>query len=308
MIVLLMVAGVALLAASGWFLVRAGVLPRMHMQSHLAQIEGYGVERVYGEVEGGEAPTGSGGFIEGAATALGRLASEALPSLPRLERNELSAAGIYGTSPETVHGYRLLAGGGAAALVILYAVVLSGRLSALVILLAVGAGGLGWELPLMVIRRRGRDRLASIDSQLPDLIDLLVASVEAGLGVGASMALLADRFEGPLGEELQILLQQQRLGTSGAAALAALSERVDTPSVRAFTRTLVRAEAMGGSVGSVLRNLASDARRRRRQRASERAAKVPLKLLFPLILLIFPALFVVLLYPAGYTIFQAFGH
>jgi tight adherence protein C len=308
MIVLMMILGVALVAASVWFLVRAGAVPRLHMESHLAQIDGYGAERVYGEVEG-DAVTGTapGRPFARLAARLGRFASQSIPSLPRLERKELNAAGIYSTEPEVVDGYRLLAGGVAAVVALLYGTVLTGGVSLLVAVLALAGAILGWELPALVIRRRGANRLAEIDKHLPDLIDLLVASVEAGLGVGASMALLGDRFEGPLGQELQLVLHQQRLGVSTAVAMNALGERADTPGVRAFARTLVRAEAMGGSVGAVLRNLAADARRRRRQQANERAAKVPLKLLFPLILLIFPALFVVLLYPAAYTIIRTFG-
>ncbi len=305
MIVLMMILGVGLLGLSAWSLVRAGILPRMKMQSHLAQIDGYGIERVSGEVEGDGTAARPSVRLAG---RVGHFAERSVPSLPRLTRKDLNAAGIYTMETEVVDGFRLMAGAAAAIVVLVYAVVLSGGLSVTSALVAVAAYAGGWYLPALVILRRGRARLAEIDKQLPDLIDLLVASVEAGMAVGASMALLADRFDGPLGDELRLLLHQQRLGTSTAAAMTAFSERADTPGVRAFARTLVRAEAMGGSIGPVLRNLAADARRRRRQAASERAAKVPIKLLVPLILLIFPSLFVVLLYPAAYTIIQTFGN
>jgi Flp pilus assembly protein TadB len=308
MIVGMMVIGLALLAACVWLLVRAGAVPRLRMESHLAQIGGYGAEPLRGEVEGDDiAVAEPSRLVARLAAALGGWAVETVPSLPRLESKDLNAAGIYSVSPEVIDGYRLLAGGGLAGLALLYATVLSGGFSLLALAITLACAFLGWDLPALVIRRRGRDRLGRIDRQLPDLIDLLVASVEAGLSVSASMALLAERFEGPLGQELRLALQQQRLGTSTAAAVTALSVRADTPSVRALARTLTRAEAMGGSIGPVLRNLAADGRRRRRQAASERAAKVPIKLLFPLVLLIFPSLFVVLLYPAGYTILHAFS-
>lgn len=308
MTVLMIVIGVALVAAAALLVVRAGTMSRLQMESHLAQLDGYGAEAVAGEVEGG--PTAGAQptrLVAQLAAALGRFSLESIPRLPRLERNELNAAGLYSVAPEVVEGYRLLAGAGLAFLVVLYGAVLSGGISFVVVALGVMAAFVGWDLPAFVIRRRGRHRLAEIDRRLPDLLDLLVASVEAGLSVSASMALLAERFDGPLGEELRLALHQQRLGTSTAAAMTALSERANTPSVRALARTLVRAETMGGSVGPVLRNLAADSRRRRRQNASERAAKVPIKLLFPLVLLIFPSLFVVLLYPAVYTIVHAFG-
>jgi tight adherence protein C len=278
------------------------------MQTHLAQIEGYGTERVYGEVEGDVVIAGGPTRpVDRLAAGLGRFASRSARALPRLQAAELHAAGIYSKDLDVIEGYRYLAAAAAGLLVLLYAVVLTGKFSAVIALAALAFAGLGWEVPALLIRRRGRNRLRQIDRQLPDLIDLLVASVEAGLGVGASMALLAGRFEGPLGEELRLVLRQQQLGTSSAAALLALSERADTTAVRAFARTLVRADAMGGSVGPVLRNLAGDARRRRGQQAREHAAKVPIKLLFPLVLLIFPSLFVVLLYPAVYTIVRQFG-
>lgn len=305
MIVLMMIVGVVLVAVAALFLVKAGAVPRLHMESHLAQIDGYGTEPGYGDVDG-DAGTASGPSLSRLAERFGQLASRSIPSLPRLERKDLNAAGIYSTKPEVVDGYRLLAGGAAGTVALLYATALNGGIP-LLVSFALGAALLGWRLPALVIQRRGRKRLVRIDKQLPDLVDLLVASVEAGMGVGASLALLGDRFEGPLGEELRLVLHQQRLGVSTATAMETLAERADTQGIRAFTRTLVRAEAMGGSIGQVLRNLAADARRRRRQAAAERAAKVPLKLMFPLILLVFPALFVVLLYPAAYTIVQQFG-
>jgi tight adherence protein C len=84
-------------------------------------------------------------------------------------------------------------------------------------------------------------------------------------------------------------------------------ERVDTPSVRAFARTVIRAESLGVSIGPIMRNLATDMRRRRRQAAQERVQKTPIKMLFPLMFLIFPSLFIVLLYPAMYTILHELG-
>jgi tight adherence protein C len=307
MIVLMMILGVVLMSASAWLLLRASLVARLKMESHLSNIDGYKVGRVSAEVEVGGAGTPPAKPLAQFGARAGRFAARSMPWLPRMDRKELNAAGIYSLEPEVVDGYRLLAGGTMATVILLYAIVLTGGISALLVAVALGGALLGWNMPTQVIRRRGRNRLMQIDKRLPDLIDLLVASVEAGLGVGASMALLADRFDGPLGDELQLVLHQQRLGTSNSAALQAFAERSDTPAVRAFTRTLIRAEAMGGSVGTVLRNLAADSRRRRRQTARERAAKVPLKILFPLILLIFPSLFVVLLYPAAYSILHSFG-
>lgn len=278
------------------------------MESHLGQIESYGAEQVSGEVERDGVPVAPPtSLVAQFAERVGEFTTRSLSSLPRLARKDLAAAGMYSVKLEVVEGYRYLAGGAAAALVLLYAVVLSGGLPPLAVVFVLAAAAAGWDLPALIIRRRGKLRLEEIDRQLPDLIDLVIASVETGLSVGAAVALLAERFEAPLGQELRLALQQQQLGTSTAAAMTAFAERAETPTARAFARTISRAEAMGGSIAPVLRNLAVDARRRRRQKANERAAKVPIKLLFPLVLLIFPALFVVLLYPAGYTIARTFG-
>jgi tight adherence protein C len=181
-------------------------------------------------------------------------------------------------------------------------VVLNDGVSVVSILLVVGALIVGWWLPVAVVRQRGRQRLNAIDRELPDLIDLLVATVEAGLGFAGSLRLIANRFEGPLGQELRLTLQQQNLGISNETALYDMLERANTHSMRAFVRTVLRAESLGMSIGQIMRNLATDMRQRRRQEVKEKVQKAPIKLLFPLLFLIFPALFIVILYPALYTI------
>jgi Flp pilus assembly protein TadB len=306
--VFLLVIGVLLVGATAWLLARAFALPRLRMDAHLSHIVSYGVEQVSGEVDSptarSELDQSFGRFAERLGTYLTGIA----PSVSPLKRGELAAAGIYSMTPETVHGYRLMAAVACPALVLMYAVVLGGSFSLIMLLLIVGAGALGWYGPALMIRQRGRERLRKLDRELPDLIDLLLATVEAGIGLGGALKMLAERFEGPLGEELQITLQQQNLGSSTATALGEMAERADTPAVRSFVRTLVRAEALGGSIGPILRNLAVEMRKRRRQAAQEQAQKTPIKLLFPLMFLIFPSLFIVLLYPAGYTIVHQLGN
>jgi tight adherence protein C len=305
--VLLLILGVMLVGATAWLLARAFALPRLRMDAHLSHIESYGVEQVAGEVDLPTARSELDQSFGRLAERLGKKLTGIAPSVSPLKRGELAAAGIYNMTPETVHGYRLMAALACPALVLLYAVVLGGSFSLITLLLIVSAGALGWYGPALMIRQRGRERLRKIDRELPDLIDLLLATVEAGIGLGGALRMLSDRFQGPLGQELRITLQQQSLGSSTAAALGELAERADTPAVRSFVRTLVRAEALGGSIGPILRNLAIEMRKRRRQAAQEQAQKTPIKLLFPLMFLIFPSLFVVLLYPAAYTIVHQLG-
>jgi tight adherence protein C len=144
-----------------------------------------------------------------------------------------------------------------------------------------------------------------MDDALPELIDLLVVTVEAGLGLSGSMQVAADRLRGPLGDELRLTLQEQRMGLTTTEALRNLLDRADTPGIRAFVRAIVQGETLGISIGQIMRDVATDMRKRRRQKAEERAQKAPIKILFPLIFLIFPAMFVVLLAPAIFAFLDA---
>jgi tight adherence protein C len=224
-----------------------------------------------------------------------------LPALPALEHRDLTAAALYDVSPEMVHGYRALA-----ALLfpsaLLFCAETTGGASGITLLVAIALGVGGWYFPAAAIQMRGQRRLNEIDRDLPDLIDLLTATMEAGMGFAASLELVAGRFRGALGEELRLTQQQQKLGVSNNQALKDMVERCDTGSMRSFVRTLRTAESMGVSIGPSMRELAHDVRRRRRQSADARMRKAPVKLLFPLIFLIFPALLIVVMYPAVYSL------
>ena len=112
------------------------------------------------------------------------------------------------------------------------------------------------------------------------------------------MRLAAEQFDGPLGDELRLTLQEQNVGATTEEALKNMARRADTPGVRAFVRAIVQGELLGVSIAQILRNLAIDMRKKRKARAEEQAQKAPVKMLFPLVLLIFPAMFIVLLLPA----------
>jgi tight adherence protein C len=305
MTVLLFLLGISLVGATVRLLIHAAVLPRLQLSAHLRGIQGYGFENAEG-APGVESRDHLGEAVAGLATRIGKLAMQTFPGVSPLKRGDLAAAGIYDSAPETVHGYRVLAAlllGG----VVLFLVAASGSVSMIMILMIVAATAAGWFLPASVIRGRGQKRLMAIDRDLPDLIDLLTATVEAGMGISGSINLVADRFKGALGDELRLTLRQQTLGMSMGNALSDMSERCDTPSVRAFVRTVTRGESLGGSIGPILRELAHDTRRRRRQSAREQMQKAPVKMLFPLMLLIFPALLIELMYPAIWTLLHNLG-
>jgi tight adherence protein C len=160
---------------------------------------------------------------------------------------------------------------------------------------------------MTIVRRRAERRLEQVESDLPELIDLLVVTVEAGLALNRSLQVASERFHGPLRDELRLTLQEQRMGLSGNVALGNMLERCETPSMRSFVRSIVQGETLGVSMGTIMRNLAAETRKRRRQHAEERAHKAPVKMLFPLVLLMFPSMFIVLLYPAVTKFSQALG-
>ena len=219
-------------------------------------------------------------------------------------RRDLLGAGIYAITPQAYLGYRLLATVGLVATLTLFAL---GAPSFFTIVSVFIGGALGWRVPSIVIQRRAVARNEEIDRELPELIDLLVVSVEAGVGLGGAQQMISTKLDGPLGNELRLMIQEQSMGLTNDQSLSNLLERCETASVRSFVRSLQQGERLGVSIGKILRDLAYEMRIRRRQTAEERAQKAPIKILFPLIFLIFPAMFIVLLAPAAFRIAEVFG-
>jgi tight adherence protein C len=300
MTTMLFAIGVVMVGVTGRLVVHALVVPRLAIKQHLREIQDYGFEQPREQ----EAMTSSERFaaaFKQAAGQIGRTMMRRFPAISALSPSELSAAGFYDVKVEVVHGYRTLAAIGLPTLIFLL-LAASGPVSGLKILLVAVSALAGWMIPSFLVRKRGAGRLTEIDRRLPELIDLLIATVEAGMGFTAALGLVAERFEGPLGEELKLTMKQQSLGMSIAEAMNEMVERCDTPSVRAFIRTAARGETLGVSIGPVLRELSADQRRRHRMAARERMQKAPIKLIFPLMFLIFPALMIVLMFPAVYSI------
>ncbi len=143
--------------------------------------------------------------------------------------------------------------------------------------------------------------------ELPDAIDLLTISVEAGLAFDAALAQVARSSDGPLAKELFRVLQEMQLGTGRLDALRALADRTDVEELRIFVAAMVQADTFGIPIANVLRVQSKEMRVKRSQRAEEKAQQVPVKILFPLIFFcILPALFIVVMGPAGIKIFEQF--
>jgi tight adherence protein C len=169
---------------------------------------------------------------------------------------------------------------------------------ALGILLSLLFALIGFVLPDIFISFKARSRREEIRSELPDALDLLAVSVEAGLGFDAAIVKLTEHMEGPLIEEFALALGEMRIGESRTKALQKMVERNQAPELAAFVRAIIQADQLGISLGRILRVQATDTRNKRQAAAEEKAMKAPIKMLFPTALFIFPSMFLIILGPA----------
>jgi len=299
--ILLALLSLALAGMAVAAVVRSLTLSRSRVAKHLDHVAAYGHAAALTEIPG--APTGApAGTVRALAGRLGNVIARRLGTARegRL-RKLLIAAGMYSVSPATVLGYRALA----AALLSALGLLLGGNVATRV-LFAAAFAALGWVLSLVYLRRRAAQRALAIERETPNLIDQLVVSLEAGIGFAAALHTAAGRLGGPLGEEMRLTLQEQRIGASLTESLQHLRERVDSTNLQSFVRAVVQGERLGVSIGQVMRDLATDMRKRRRQMAEEQAQKTPVKLLLPLVFLILPTIFIVVLVPPVLTLAGGF--
>ena len=165
-------------------------------------------------------------------------------------------------------------------------------------------GAFGFFLPDLLVINKAQHRAQTIETSLPDAIDLLTISVESGLAFDAALGQVARNTDGPLAQEFTRVLKEIQIGSSRTAALKALSERTDVAELRIFLNSMIQAERLGIPIADVLRVQSTEMRVKRSQRIEEQAMKLPVKLVFPLLLGIMPALFVVILGPALISIVQ----
>jgi tight adherence protein C len=167
---------------------------------------------------------------------------------------------------------------------------------------------LGFFGPDAWLTRKVEERRLAMQRALPDLLDLMVISVEAGLGFDSALSRVVATVPGPLSEEFFRMLQETRVGVSRRDAMRHLMDRTDLDELRSFLLAMIQAEAFGVTIANVLRVQADEMRTKRRQRAQEKAFAAPVKMVFPLVFCIFPALFIVLLGPAAIQITEAFAN
>jgi tight adherence protein C len=300
---LLLIAGVCLLALSAYLVSEVVTLPERQRRALVRRAAHYGAVRV--------APSGrerTSLHERMLVPVSGRLASWMLRLNPRESldtvQQRLLAAGMHDVSPSGFLAAKaILAGVG-----LLFGLLLTsiaGVQTGLLVTLACVAGG--WIAPGWIVGSRASRRREQIGRELPDVLDLLAVSVEAGLGFDGAIAKLTEHMEGSLVDEMSLALGEMRVGESRSEALKKMAGRVDTPEVSSFVRAIIQADQLGISLGKILRVQATDSRLKRQAAAEEKAMKAPIKMLFPTVAFVFPAMFIVILGPAFIGLKQLFG-
>ena len=240
--------------------------------------------------------------------ASGRIARLMLRLNPRESldtvQQRLLAAGMHDVSPSGFLAAKAILAGAGLVLGFFLMALTSAQTGLLLTLAFVACG---WIAPGFIVGKRATSRREQIGRELPDALDLLAVSVEAGLGFDGAIAKLTEHMEGSLVDELSLALGEMRVGESRTEALKKFAGRVDTPEVSSFVRAIIQADQLGISLGKILRVQATDSRLKRQAAAEEKAMKAPIKMLFPTVIFVFPAMFIVILGPAFMSLKQMFG-
>lgn len=172
---------------------------------------------------------------------------------------------------------------------------------------AIGAAAVaGWILPDVYLRHKIAERKSEVEKSLPDVLDLITISMEAGMSFDGAIMKVAEKSKGVLASEFLIVLQECKMGKSRKDALRDMADRVDVDDLSTFAGSVIMAEQLGIGLGNVLRLQSDQMRRKRRQKAEEKALQAPVKMLIPMVTCIFPTIFVILLGPAAISLYQTF--
>lgn len=234
---------------------------------------------------------------------LGRLAPS--QNVARLREQLMEAGAPKGLGPTEFTGLRVIMSGGLGGLLLLMLLV-SHSSMLLTLGLPLSVVLIGYMMPGVWLSRRIKQRKTEITRALPDVIDLLTISVEAGLGFDPALGRVVEKWDNALTRELGRMLSEMRMGAARRDAMREVAARVNVDDLNTFIGAVVQADQLGVSISQVLRVQSKQMRQRRRQRAEEQAHKAPLKMLFPMIFLIFPSIYIVILGPAVPRIISAF--
>jgi tight adherence protein C len=300
--VLLLFLGVLCLAGAVFLIGEVATLPSRERERSIRRASNYGFVRI-------ASPLDAKRFRERAMEPLREsLARWVLKVNPRTSMESISlrllGAGLgRRISPTGFLAAKAVLAASGALLGVLFSS-MAGSTTGLLFTFGLAAGG--FFAPDYFVTLKARGRRERIKGDLPDALDLLAVSVEAGLGFDGAIAKITEHMDGPLADEFSLTLGEMRIGESRQDALKRLSERVDAPELSSFTRAIIQADQLGTSLGRILRVQAADSRLRRQAAAEEKAMKAPIKMLFPTVLFIFPSIFLVILGPAFMNIEKVF--
>ena len=297
---LLMIA-IATIGAAAFFFAELATAPMRTRRNLVHRAANYGRTRT---ITGREMPRFRERAFAPFVTKMARIMLRVNPkSTTEAAAARLMAAGMRKTSPMGfIASKGILAIGGA------FGGLLLGTAFApkYALLLLLFLGVLGFAAPSMYVSARARRRQAAVAAELPDALDLLAVSVEAGLGFDGAVQKLTEHMDGPLIEEFDLALGEMRIGEGRQEALKKISERSGSPEMASFVRAIIQADQLGISLGRILKVQAGDTRLKRQLLAEEKAMKAPIKMLFPTVVFIFPAMFLVVLGPAFLNLSKLF--
>ncbi|MBS3900506.1 MAG: type II secretion system F family protein [Dethiobacter sp.] len=237
---------------------------------------------------------------------MAQIATRLLPGevLQRLEKKVQQSGGHGALSARDYLGLKVLLALGLPTFVYLMH---RGVWSAQLAVTTVFAVIIGWRFPEIQLKRSARIRCVQLEKIFPEVLDLLTVSVGAGLGFDGALAKVVEKSNGPVSDEFKRVLQEIKMGKSRRDAMRDFGDRSGVADIKTFTGAIVQADQLGINISSTLKHQAEQMRRKRRQRVEEQAMKAPVKMLIPLLVFIFPTIFIVLLGPALIQILENFA-
>jgi tight adherence protein C len=297
---MLLVIAVATVGFAAYYLAELATAPMRTRRNLVHRAANYGREKVAGK----ELPKFRERVMIPLTTQVARLMFKVNPKASTESvAKKLMAAGLRNASP---NGFIASQGIFAAGAGVFGLLLFGAAKPAMAPLFGVLCGVLGFMAPSFVLNSKVRSRSAAVAADLPDALDLLSVSVEAGLGFDGAVQKLTEHMKGPLIEEFELALGEMRIGESRVEALKKMSERSGSQEMASFVRAIVQADQLGISLGRILRIQAGDTRLKRQLLAEEKAMKAPIKMLFPTVAFIFPAMFIVILGPAFLNLSKIF--